>query len=258
MINPRLRRSRSSSRYASWGSTTDGTTTIFSTPDSLGYSNEELYNLSQRIINGGNDRQVLFGEAYSLSYADIYDFSSKKQSLKKFQIELGILHMELDIPWDEPVPEGPLGKGRGILRERRECHRSGLQCPPTGLRRSADPLSCLGCRSTTRHVNTLPRSYLATTRTTRTCSSTLISVRSSQVTNSMGREHHRGEVTGEGGYVYAEPVFTRTWRFWTWRVCIRRVSSNLTSSDRTRPTSATSSRREWQLSIGPRQGPYAP
>ena len=69
----------------------------------LGYSNEELYALSQKIINGNNN--ALFGEAYNLSYADIYDFSSKKQSLKKFQIELGIHHLEMDIPWDEPVPE---------------------------------------------------------------------------------------------------------------------------------------------------------
>lgn len=69
----------------------------------LGYNNEQLYKLSQKIIN--NERQSMFGEAYNLSYADIYDFSSKKQGLKKFMIELGLPHMEMDIPWDEPVPE---------------------------------------------------------------------------------------------------------------------------------------------------------
>lgn len=69
----------------------------------LGYSNAELYALSQKIIDN-NDR-ALFGEAYNLSYTDIYDFSSKKQGLKKFEIELGIHHMELDLPWDQPVPE---------------------------------------------------------------------------------------------------------------------------------------------------------
>lgn len=71
----------------------------------LGYSNDDLYHLSQKIINAQRDMNVLFGEAYNLSYTDIYDFSSKKQSLKKFQIELDIFHMELDIPWDLPVPE---------------------------------------------------------------------------------------------------------------------------------------------------------
>lgn len=69
----------------------------------LGYSNEALYNLSQKIING--DRNAKFGEAYDLSYTDILDFSSKKQSLKKFQIELGIKHVENELPWNEPVPE---------------------------------------------------------------------------------------------------------------------------------------------------------
>jgi hypothetical protein len=67
----------------------------------LGHSNEQLFDLSQKIVN--NDRNHMFGEAYNLSYADIYDFSSKKQGLKKFQLELGIFHVELDIPWDEPV-----------------------------------------------------------------------------------------------------------------------------------------------------------
>lgn len=38
-------------------------------------------------------------------YTDVYDFSSKKQSLKKFEIELGIHHQELGLPWDKPVPE---------------------------------------------------------------------------------------------------------------------------------------------------------
>lgn len=69
----------------------------------LGYSNEELYHLSQQIINGNS--KAMFGEAYGISYTDVYDFSSKKQSLKKFEIELGIHHQELGLPWDQPVPE---------------------------------------------------------------------------------------------------------------------------------------------------------
>lgn len=68
----------------------------------MGYSNEQLFNLSQKIVTEGKG---FFGEAYNLSYTDIYDFSSKKQSLKKFEIELGIHHQELGLPWDKPVPE---------------------------------------------------------------------------------------------------------------------------------------------------------
>lgn len=69
----------------------------------MGYDNMQLYMLSQKIING--DRGAFFGSAYDISYTDIYDFSSKKQSLKKFEIELGIHHQELGLPWDEEVPK---------------------------------------------------------------------------------------------------------------------------------------------------------
>ena len=68
---------------------------------SMGYSNEQLYILSQRIINGEKDAK--FREAYNISYTDIYDYAAKKQSLKKWEIELGIHHRELAFPWDEPV-----------------------------------------------------------------------------------------------------------------------------------------------------------
>ena len=73
----------------------------------IGYTNQEIYNLSQNIINSDKKDSIKykFGEAYNLSYTDVYDFSSKKQSLKKFEIELGLKHHELGLPWDEPVPE---------------------------------------------------------------------------------------------------------------------------------------------------------
>ncbi len=69
----------------------------------MGYTNKQLYELSKKIIEGKPN--CFFGEAYNVSYTDVYDFSSKKQSLKKFEIELGIHHQELGLPWDEPVPE---------------------------------------------------------------------------------------------------------------------------------------------------------
>ena len=91
----------------------------------MGYTNEQLYKLSQRIING--DRNAFFGEAYNVSYTDIYDFASagNKMGLKKLEIEMSnkandptskmddelrkmlksIKHQELGLPWDQPVPE---------------------------------------------------------------------------------------------------------------------------------------------------------
>lgn len=70
---------------------------------SLGLNNAQLFALSMKLID--NNRMAPYAAAYSLSYADIWEFSSKKQSLKKFEIDLGILHMELDLPWDQPVEE---------------------------------------------------------------------------------------------------------------------------------------------------------
>ena len=69
----------------------------------MGYTNEQLFHQSQRIISG--DKNAFFGEAYNISYTDVYDFAATKQSLKKWEIELGIHHKELGLPWDQPVPE---------------------------------------------------------------------------------------------------------------------------------------------------------
>ena len=69
----------------------------------MGCSNEELYSRSQRIINKGPN--AFLNEAYNVSYTDVYDYAAKKQGLKKWEIELGINHKELGLPWDEPVDE---------------------------------------------------------------------------------------------------------------------------------------------------------
>lgn len=72
----------------------------------MGYTNEQLYNLSQKIVNSKKGTKgIMFGEAYNISYTDVYDFAATKQSLKKWEIELGIHHQELGLPWDKPVPE---------------------------------------------------------------------------------------------------------------------------------------------------------
>ena len=72
----------------------------------MGFDNEKLYKLSKKIISGIS-RDCFFGEAYNLSYTDVYDFASagNKKSLKKLEIEMGIHHQELGLDWNEPVPE---------------------------------------------------------------------------------------------------------------------------------------------------------
>lgn len=52
----------------------------------IGRPIEALYEMSQEIISGG--KSAFIREAYALSELDIYDMSSKKQSLKKFEYEI--------------------------------------------------------------------------------------------------------------------------------------------------------------------------
>ena len=72
----------------------------------MGYTNEQIYKLSKKIVSGERNAGM-FGEAYNLSYTDIYDFASasNKMSLKKLEIKMGIHHQELGMDWDLPVPE---------------------------------------------------------------------------------------------------------------------------------------------------------
>ncbi len=72
----------------------------------LGYTNMELYRLSQDIISKKKDSY--FAGAYNLSYTDVFDFLSEKKSLKWWEIKLKIKHLELGrfhIKWDQTVEE---------------------------------------------------------------------------------------------------------------------------------------------------------
>ena len=71
----------------------------------IGYTNQQLFELSKRIIE--NHKDCYFGQAYNLSYTDVFDFASSgnKMSLKKLEIKMGKHHQELGLQWDKPVPE---------------------------------------------------------------------------------------------------------------------------------------------------------
>ena len=74
---------------------------------SQGANNNTIYRASQSIINGGPsvfDRQTSYN-AKRVSYLDLYDVSTKKQSLKKWEIELHIHHKESQYDWDKPLPQ---------------------------------------------------------------------------------------------------------------------------------------------------------
>lgn len=170
----------------------------------IGYDNKQLFELSQRII--GESRNALFGEAYNISYTDVYDFSSVKQSLKKFEIELGIHHQELGLPWDQPIPED---KWEMVAEY---CDNDVIATEAVFNARHADwiarqilsDLSGLSVNDTTQqHTARIvfgkdknPQSKFKYTDLSKEFPGYVFD---------HGTSTYRGEVTGEGGYVYAEP-----------------------------------------------------
>lgn len=172
----------------------------------IGYDNEMLFNLSSKIING--HKRPLFGEAYGISYTDVYEFSSKKQSLKKFQIELDIHHMELGLPWDEPVPEELWPQ---VIEY---CDNDVIATEATFNYRKQDfvarqilaDISGLTVNDTTqRHTakiifgdDTKPQTAFKYTDLSETFEGYKFE---------NGKSFYKGENPGEGGYVYSEPGY---------------------------------------------------
>lgn len=170
----------------------------------LGYTNEQLFELSQKIISGNVG--AMFGEAYNLSYADIYDFSSKKQSLKKFEIELGLHHMELDYPWDKPVPEEAWPKVIEYCANDVKATEAVFEARKQDFiaRRILADLSGLSVNDTTQK-HTARIIFGDDRNPQKSFVYTDLSTEFPGYTYHLGESRYRGEVTGEGGYVYAEP-----------------------------------------------------
>ena len=171
----------------------------------LGYTVKQLYELARKIVIDGN-RNAMFAQAYNLSYTDVWDFSSIKQSLKKFEIDLGIHHMELDIPLDQPVDEKDWPRveeycvndviaTEKVLEDRWEdfvarqilAELSGLTVNDTTQRHTAKII--FGDEKN-------PQQYFVYTD---------LSQEFPGYTFDAGKSNYRGEDPGEGGYVYAEP-----------------------------------------------------
>jgi len=171
----------------------------------MGYDNAALFKLSQKIIVE-KDRNAKFGAAFGLSYADIYEFSSVKKRLKKWMIDLGINHMEMDIPWDQPVPDELIPKvveycendvrgTEAVLEDRRLdllarqilADLSGLSVNDTNRKHSAKII--FG------NDRNPQKKFIYTD----------LSEEFPGYVYDYGKSSYRDEEPGEGGYVYAEP-----------------------------------------------------
>ena len=172
----------------------------------LGYSNEQLYHLSRKIIS--NLIREGFKEAYNLSYTDIYDFAAKKQSLKRWEIELGIHHKELGLPWDEPVPEDRWEEVAAY------CDNDVIATEKVWDHLEADwearqilaSIASLPVNSSTNNLTT--RIIFQGQRNTQQyLRYTDLSEMFPGYKYEYGKSTYRGEEVGEGGYVYAEPGY---------------------------------------------------
>lgn len=175
----------------------------------LGMNNQQLYELSQKIIVE-KDESAKFGGAWNISYADVYDFSSDKKTLKKWEIELRIPHVEMDIPWDQPVQE------KDILRVVEYCCNdvNALEavfnaCKQDFVARQvlADLSGLTVNHSTRQHVMRIlfqndrnPQGKFVYTD----LSEQFPGYKFDQYSKTE-KSTYKGKVVGEGGYVYAEP-----------------------------------------------------
>ena len=170
----------------------------------LGLPNEAVYEVSKGLIE--NRQSSLYGEAYNISYTDIYDFSSKKQGLKRFMIELGIHHMELDLPWDQPVEE------KDWHRVTEYCANDVVATQAVFEARAQDfvarqilaEISGLSVNHTTQQHTAKIIFGDDKTPQSKFIYTDLAEQFPGYVFNGKDSDYH-GELVGEGGYVYSEP-----------------------------------------------------
>lgn len=74
----------------------------------LGYTPEQIFQVSQDIIVNGN--RAPWREAKNISYTDTYDVSSDKKGLKRIELEMHLPHKEMEIDWSKPLPEKEWGR----------------------------------------------------------------------------------------------------------------------------------------------------
>lgn len=172
-------------------------------------SNQELYEISQKIIAG--DQKAKYGAAWSISYADVYDFSVDKKGLKKWEIELGIPHVEMDIPWDQPVPDNKIDQVvEYCCNDVRalEAVWNHLKQDFAARQILADMSGLTVNSSTRQHVM-----RILFGRDIQTAKNKFVYTDLSEQFpgyefdkfSKTEKSKYRGEVVGEGGYVYAEP-----------------------------------------------------
>ena len=169
----------------------------------MGYDNEQLFRLSQRLTGDGKD--AYFGDAYNMSFADIFDFSSVKKTLKLFQIDLGLTHRELGLPWDQPVPEELWPQvvkycSNDVITEEQVFENRKQDFV---ARQMLAALSGLAVNETT-YKHTAKIIFGDVKKPQADFVYTDLSKLFPGYQYDFGKSTYKGEIVGEGGYVYAE------------------------------------------------------
>lgn len=171
----------------------------------MGYTIPQLYALSQKLINGEKG-EGKFGEAYNLSYTDIYDFANTKMSLKKWEIFLDLPHKENELPWDQPVPPEKWKQVEEYCvndvnaTEAVDHHLAADWM----ARQLLSDLSGLSLNATTQqHASKII--FGNDSRPQTKFKYTHLDEMFPGYIYEMGKSTYRDEETGEGGYVYSEP-----------------------------------------------------
>ena len=148
----------------------------------------------------------MFLEAYNISWTDVFDFASKKQSLKKWEIELGIHHQELGLRWDEPVPQELWSKVADYCVNdviATEATFNALQADFLAREILADITGMTVNDTTNKHTT-----YLIVGNDPRPQDKFVYTDLSEIFPGykyDAGKSTYRGEEVGEGGYVHSEP-----------------------------------------------------
>jgi hypothetical protein len=170
----------------------------------MGYSELELFRFSQKMING--EKGASFGDAYNLSWADVWDFSSKKQSLKRFQIDLGLNHKELGFAWDQEIDPADwesvvdycandVVTTEQVFEDRRQDYVARQILAALAKGNVNDTTQRLTARIIFGEVRKPQEEFVYTD----------LSETFPGYVYDFGKSTYKGEETGEGGYVYAEP-----------------------------------------------------
>ena len=209
----------------------------------LGYTNEMLYENSQKIINEKDDRSCFFGEAYNMSWADIYDYADVKQSLKKWEIalerakelhasgydakrifeetdvmipsdewieNLEIHHEEMDWDWNKPIPKELWSKAAGYCCNDVNATEAVFEVTATDLkiRQILSELSGLSVNDPSRLHTT---KIIFGDNKKPELEYIDLSIQFPGYKYEFGKSSYRGEDPSEGGYVFAVPgMYGRT------------------------------------------------